>query len=192
MSKIEQEIEKAMKAFHEDIIADVYYKVHHYAYALMVEAIANRYNAPESHNFTGNLLNSIVVCVYRDGNPDIAYFASGELRGAIRAKMTAPKHYRFKVDYDGAASEYDADIETDKGYGAQDAKNFFSEYRPAGKDKFDIVVAYTTEYAAWVESKRHTVGFVNTYSFAKHTAKGYLKLPESEGRSPYSVVEAPF
>lgn len=192
MSKVEEEIEKAMKEWHEDVLESVYTKVYHYAFTLLTEALVNRQTAPGKHNYTGNLLNSIVVCVYKDGNPDIAYFASGEVKGAIRAKMTAPKHYHFEVDYEGTESEYDPSVVTDEGLGAQDAKDFFSEYRPENKDKFTIVVAYTTEYASWVENARHTAGFAYTYSFAKKTAKHFLGLETASYRQSYSVVEAPF
>lgn len=195
MSKIDDTIEKALREFHDEAVSSVYPYVYSYAMTLVTEAVAQRLEAPEAHNFTGNLLNSIVACVYKDGKPDVAYFSNGKVRGAIRAKMTYPNHYHFKVDYDGAVdSDYTPDVETDQGYGAEDAQAFFSEYVPSSNEKYTIVLAYTTEYADWVEQMRHTTGFARTYQFARKTAKGYLcNLPRTDGNAArFSAIEVPF
>lgn len=176
------------------MIRDIELKVQSYAYTLLVEAMVDRQTAPGKHNFTGNLLNSIVVAVYKNGKPDTAYFASNHVKGAIHAKMTSPNHYHFEVDYDGAESDYDPEVETDKGYGAKDAKDFFEEYKPQNPGNYTIVLAYPTEYASYVEAERHTTGFARMYEFIQKTAKGYIGLADDKGghTMQYSTIEVPF
>jgi hypothetical protein len=177
MSKVEQEIEKTLKSFMQEVYSDVGSNVGVFARALLTEAIANREMAPNKHNFTGNLLGSIVVCVYEDNKPFIAYYPAQYGIKAIRFKMTAPRSYGFKRDYEGTESHYDPEIETNEGWGEDDAKEFFQEYNPGSKTKFCIVVAYTTEYASFVEAARHTTGFTNTYWWAKYKGRNILHLP---------------
>ena len=70
---------------------------------LMASAVDFRLNAPGAHNFTGNLINSIVINLYRDGKlvkqttPSDVY----DIRGPIRAMMSAPRKYFFKEDWEG-------------------------------------------------------------------------------------------
>lgn len=191
MSKVEEEIESAMKAFMHEVYDDVRERVGVYARALIAEAVANRQSAPRKHNFTGNLLNSIVVCVYEQGRPWVAYYPSqyGIVK-AIRFKMTRPRKYHFKRDYDGDESTYKAEIETNQGWGVDDAREFFEEFRPSSTAKYCIVVAYPTEYASFVESYRHTTGFVGTYTWAKHNGWNILQLPWTD-EAP-SSDSAPF
>lgn len=49
--------------------------------------ILARQRNPKAHNFTGNLLNSIVVCLYRNKEPVMAWFASDRVPEAIVPKM---------------------------------------------------------------------------------------------------------
>lgn len=192
MSKVEDEIRKALESYHKEILFSVGSRVYNAAMSLRDDAVVNREAAFGKHDFTGNLLNSIVVAVYKDGEPDRAYFASGMVKGSIQAKMTAPKTYHFKVDYEEDESDYQADVETNRGRGEEDARRFFEEYRPQFKDAYTIVFAYTTEYASFVENLRHTTGFYVTYSNAKRL-KNVLRLPRTYGRTTYSVMEeAPF
>ena len=117
-------------------------------------AITARQRNPRAHNFTGNLLNSIVVCVYKNGRPIIAYFSSD----------IVPE------------SAYLPTVETNGGWGRDDAQEFFESYKPKGNNLFDIVVAYTVEYANWVQMERGTAGILNTYAYAERTGKTFLKL----------------
>lgn len=190
MSKVEQEIESAMKSFMQEAYADVSSRVGVFARALLTEAIANREMAPNKHNFTGNLLNSIVVCVYEDNKPQTAYYPAQYGIKAIRFKMTAPRSYGFKRDYEGTESHYDPEIETNEGWGEEDAKEFFQEYNPGSRAKYCIVVAYTTEYASFVEAVRHTTGFTDTYWWAKFKGKNILRLPWTDTEPDTSF--APF
>lgn len=178
MSKVEQDIEQALREFKKGILDDVDTRVGIFARAIITQAIIERQTAPGKHNFTGNLLNSIVVCVYKDGSPMIAYYPSqyGTAK-AIRFKMTSPRHYHFKKDYDGDESTYDPQIGTNQGWGEDDAREFFGEYNPGSKAKFYIVIAYPTEYASFVEAYRHTTGFAGTYAWAKHNGWNILQLP---------------
>lgn len=136
---------------------------------------------PLAHDFTGNLLNSIVVCLYRERKPILAWYAYESIDNAIAPKMTAPKRYWFESDYQNTESAYHykspAEVETDMGFGENDAKRFFMGYKPKGKNMFDIIVAYTTEYAEWVEMHRHTTGVLRAYENAGKIAITTLKLP---------------
>lgn len=177
MSKIEDEIENAYAGFRKEIDEFVSGQVYVFARDLVTQAIIERQSAPGSHNFTGNLLNSIVVCVYKNGAPEVAYYPSEYgVAKAIRFKMSGPKVYHFKHDYDGDESSYEAMTKTNQGWGEDDARNFFREYNPGNKSRYCIVVAYTTEYASFVDSYRHTTGFTGTYSYAKHNGWRILKL----------------
>ena len=58
---------------------------------LCQEAIKARQNADGAHNFTGNLLNSIVVCLYKNKQPINAYYAAQYVPKAIQVKMRQRK-----------------------------------------------------------------------------------------------------
>lgn len=141
-------------------------------------AIMARQRNPKAHNFTGNLLNSIVVCLYKNGEPVIAYFASDLVPEAIMPKMKKRQRKRvfFSPDYDGQESAYLPTVETNGGWGRDDAQNFFENYKPKGNNLFDIVVAYTTEYADWVEANRATTGILNSYAYAERTGRTFMRL----------------
>ena len=131
------------------------------------------------HNFTGNLLNSIVVCLYREKSPTIAYFSSSLVPEAIRPKMSGPRRraYVFRPDYDGVyGSKYRPEVKTNKGWGRDDAENFFESYIPNGRNLFDIVVAYTVEYADWVNQQRGTTGILETWKEAKSTGMTFMEV----------------
>lgn len=145
--------------------------------ALCMAAINFRESSPGKHDFTGNLLNSIVTCLYKDGSPIYACYAAERVPKAIQVKMTAGYRYTFGKDYEQSRSFYNPEVDTNEGWGEDDAKNFFNSYRPAGHNMFDIVVAYPTEYAGWVELRRGTTGIVGTYDTAARLGVDYLKLP---------------
>ena len=145
---------------------------------LCQEAINARRNAEGAHNFTGNLLNSIVVCLYREKEPINAYYAAQYVPKAIQVKMRkrTRKHYRFNPDYDGDKSHYLPEVQTNGGWGEDDARHFFQDYVPAGNNLFDIVVAYPVEYGKWVEQHRATTGILQSYAHAESVGVQYLKL----------------
>lgn len=86
------------------------------------------------------------------------------------------KRYFFNPDYSGTTSGFRAEIRTNKGWGEDDARQFFQWYRPKGKNLFDIVVAYPVEYADFIESERSTTGIIDTYTHAEKVGVFYLKL----------------
>ena len=146
---------------------------------LLTTAVRARLKNPEAHNFTGNLLNSIVVGLYRGSTCVYAVYAAGNIPKAIRPKMSGPRKrsYVFRPnDYDGAtASRYRPEVPTDKGYGADDAERFLMSYKPKFRCMFEIVVAYTVEYAEWVEQKRSTTGILNTHSNARTVGLTFMQ-----------------
>ena len=142
------------------------------------EAIRARQESNGAHNFTGNLINSIVVCLYKNKEPINAYYAAQYVPKAIQVKMRYRKRksYRFNPDYDGEKSHYLPTVQTNGGWGEDDARRFFQSFVPGGKNLFDIVVAYPVEYGKWVEMKRGTTGILRTYEHAGQVGVTYLKL----------------
>lgn len=145
---------------------------------LCQEAIKSRLTADGAHNFTGNLINSIVVCLYREHEPINAYYAAQYVPKAIQVKMRqrTRRRYSFKPDYDGDESHYLPTIQTNGGWGEDDARRFFQQYIPQGKNLFDIVVAYPVEYANWIEINRGTTGIIQAYARAEQLGVHYLKF----------------
>lgn len=148
-----------------------------YAQNLVYKAIQEREKAPGKHDFTGNLLNSIVSAVYKDRELKKAYF-SGEtgIKSPRYYEMTASHgRYHFKYDYEGQTSNFIPDIETLRRKGLDDAYEFISTYTP-DINGYVIVVAYTTDYANWVETQRATTGFLSTYRYAQKVATRMFPL----------------
>jgi len=148
-----------------------------FAQDLVYRAIQEREKNPQKHDFTGNLLNSIVSAVYKDKELKKAYF-SGEsgLKSPRYYEMTASHgRYHFKIDYEGKTSNYTPDVETLRRKGLDDAYEFVSTYTP-DISGYVIVVAYTTEYADWVENQRATTGFLATKRYAEKCAMRMFPL----------------
>lgn len=148
---------------------------------LVTTAVKMRLGDPKAHNFTGNLLNSIVVCMYENSSPYKAFYAAddGRVHNAIMPKMTArsrPYSFVKSGDYEGRPSHYTATVETDRGWGIDDAKEFFASFKPDGRNMFDVVVAYPVEYADWVQMQRNTTGYLETLGYAKKTAVKFLQI----------------
>ena len=141
-------------------------------------AILARQRNKRAHNFTGNLLNSIVVCLYKNRKPVMAWYAHDRVPEAImpKMKMRLRKRIFFKRDYDGEESAYLPTIETNGGWGKDDAQEFFESYKPKGNNLFDVVVAYTVEYANWVQMERGTAGILQTLQYAERTGKQFMRL----------------
>lgn len=150
---------------------------------LCVQAVKERKAAPGAHDFTGNLITSIVVCMYKKGTAQDAWYAAQYEPKAIRIKMRqrpTKKRYYFKTDYSGAqGTSYTpppGSPDVSGRYGVDDAKNFFNSYKPAGGHDYTIVIAYPVEYAEWVETQRATTGYMQTFAWAKSVGIEYLKL----------------
>lgn len=148
-----------------------------YCGKLLNEAVEARLDSSISgkgHNFTGNLINSIVVGLFREGN--LVMFvtpsdAGQEIERPVRKKMTYPFKYYFSenkkkskygLDWDQThpSSYYEPELKTNLSYGNADAKRFIRTYPVNKKVVFQIVVGYTTEYASFVEAKRGTTGYL--------------------------------
>jgi hypothetical protein len=173
-----QIVHEAIAGYKTAIFDEVENRCRKFCTDLCQEAINARKNAPGAHNFTGNLINSIVVCLYRNREPINAYYAAQHVPKAIQVKMRqrTRKHYRFNPDYDGDKSHYLPTVQTNGGWGEDDARHFFQDYVPKGKNLFDIVVAYPVEYGNWVETQRSTTGILQTYAHAEAVGVTYLKL----------------
>ena len=171
-------IHNAIAKYKADIFDEVEKRCRKFCTDLCQEAIKARQNNEAAHNYTGNLINSIVVCLYRDKEPINAYYAAQYVPKAIQVKMRLRKrkHYRFNPDYDGDKSQYLPEVQTNGGWGEDDARNFFQNYVPQGKNLFDIVVAYPVEYGKWVEAKRASTCILQAYSHAEAVGVTYLKL----------------
>lgn len=151
-----------------------------FAQNIIYKAIEYRRKNPAKHDYTGNLLNSIVAAVYQNKELKKAIF-SGEtgIRQPRYYEMTASHngngHYHFEVDYEGKRSNYSAAIETLRRKGMDDAYEFISTYTP-NINGFVVVVAYTTDYADFVEMQRGTTGYLSTFKYAKKVATQMFQL----------------
>ena len=171
-------IDKVFKDFEKRILDTTERELQKYCWRILDAAIKARERNPKAHNFTGNLLNSIVVCLYRRKNPVIAYYSSSLVLEAIRPKMRKRKRIpvSFNPDYEGRITKYLPTVQTNGGWGYEDAQEFFESYTPHGDNMFDIVVAYTTEYANWVEMERQTTGILQTRKFARRAGMTFMYL----------------
>lgn len=174
----EQIINQALKDYEKYILDTTERELRSWCWYLLDQAIRWRQCNPDKHNFTGNLLNSIVVCLYREKKPVIAYFAYSLVPEAIHPKMSVRKRraYHFDPDYEGVESEYRPSVKTNKGWGRDDAREFFWRYVPDGKNLFDIVVAYPVEYANFIEMVNHTTGILQTRWNAKMTGAQFMQI----------------
>ena len=171
-------IRKAFADYRKEIFNEVEIRCRKFCTDLCQEAIRARQESDGAHNFTGNLINSIVVCLYKNKEPINAYYAAQYVPKAIQVKMRYRKRksYRFNPDYDGEKSHYLPTVQTNGGWGEDDARRFFQSFVPSGKNLFDIVVAYPVEYGKWVEMQRGTTGILRTYEHAGQVGVTYLKL----------------
>lgn len=158
-----------------------------YCGTILRQAIDARLSADNAHNFTGNLINSIVVGLFREGRlvmfvvPDTI-----EVERPIMRKMRFPFNYYFSeskkkskygLDWDQThpSSYYEPELTTNLVYGNADARRFIKSYTPPKNAVFQIVVGYTTEYASFVESKRHTTGYMQMVEWVNmNTEKAIL------------------
>ena len=148
------------------------------------------------HNFTGNLINSICVVLYeKSKGKKTSFFAdSTGLKPAIRRELSYVTYKGRKrrnriyfrpgsrfgsADWSGSISHINAEslIPTDESYGYSDARKFASSWVPRSTSAdFVICVAYTSEYADFVEQQRHTTGFMETMMFTHRTAIEWVGL----------------
>lgn len=177
-------VRNAINGYKKQILEEIRKRCIVFCGHLCQEAIKARAQNKRAHDFTGNLITSIVVCLYENGKPEYAAYAAKYAPEAIQVKMrlrpaksgNGYKSYRFKSDYEGKKSAYLPTIDTNGGWGVDDARKFFHSYKPSGGNLFDIVVVYPVEYADWVEMERGTTGIMQTYAHAEQVGVTYLKL----------------
>lgn len=182
MSATKEFVNKAFEEYRRQMEDEVEERCRSFCAELCRLAVWYRLREPEAHNFTGNLINSIVVALYRKKKPIYMSYASDIMPKAIMVKMTKSHgRYVFKRDYDSEEySAYVPEVETNGSLGIYDAMRVAQSYKPVGKNMFDILVAYSTEYAEFVENERATTGFLNTYDHAKYIGIKFLGLPKLE------------
>ena len=173
-------VDKAFKKYRKQMEDELEKRCRDFCAELCKAAVKFRQEGP-GHNYTGNLINSIVVVLYRQGKPIHASYANDIIPEAIQFKMTAShKKYVFKRDYDGEEhTVYLPELETNELLGLDDAMYVAQNYKPAGRNMFDILVAYSTEYAEFVESQRQATGIIKTYAHAQHVGIEFLGLPKA-------------
>lgn len=190
-------VKKAFKGYEEHIDKVVYNALDKWCVQILRDAIRNRYQPTEDrgHNFTGNLINSIVVILYRrsNGKKTTYYADSTGLKPAIRREISGlnyrRRYRRYDIyfrrgsrwgerDWTGRMSKLRADglVATDESYGINDAHQFANIWYPTTNDDFVICVAYTSEYAYFVEQQRQTTGFLETMAYVGTTAIEYVGL----------------
>ena len=171
-------VKKAFKDFEKQMNDAILNEVYSYAKTLVLKAQDFRFMDNNAHNFTGNLLDSIVAAVYYNKSLKKAFF-SDELgiKKPRYYEMTASHgRYYFKFDYSGKTSVYKPEIETGRTKGIDDANRFVRSYSPK-IDGFLVVVAYTTAYASFVEAERGTTGYLNTFKYAEKLGVETFQLP---------------
>lgn len=181
-------IKKAFNGYAQHIDKIVYDKLDKWCREILRSAIQFRIREPEGHNFTGNLINSICVLLYRRSTGTKAsYFAFDSLKLPIRKELsgiTARGKQRknriwFRPDWSGGQSVLKGSglIGTDESWGQNDAVQFADYWIPSEKNcDFVICVAYTSEYASFVEHERNTTGILQTESWVAHTAIEWVGL----------------
>lgn len=169
-------LRKVFKDFQKTEMSDIIYnELDSFCRALLALVVGNRLHNKEAHQFTGNLINSIVVILF-DRNTGVKsdYYAYDDLKAPIRKEMSAVTsrgtrrknavHFR-PADWQGTIdSMYKPEVATDESMGPQDARAFASSWSPSTGKAFEICVAYTSEYAEWVEQQRQTTGYVVSFN----------------------------
>ena len=181
-------IDKAFKGYSEHIDKIVYSKLDNWCAEILRKAVFTRINPIGGHNFTGNLINSIVVILYRKSNhTKTSYFASDQVNLPVRREFSAlnsrGKRRKNKVwlrpDWTGQFSSLQGSelIPTDESWGQNDAIKFSQVWRPRNVDaEFVICIAYTSEYASFVEHERQTTGILEVEEFVGRSAVEWIGL----------------
>ena len=103
-------VKRAARAFEAEMDKEIYSSLFKWCEQILSLAIEFRERDRKAHNFTGNLLNSIVVILYTDTktirNTADFFFAAEEVRPAIAPKMssktsrggTRKNYYHFRPD----------------------------------------------------------------------------------------------
>lgn len=175
-------IENAFKDFRDNTMpVEIIKRLNLICQNLLISAIHYRLRLShaEGHDYTGNLINSIVVVLYQDGEIADVWAAGeeGQIKKPICRKMTARKKaYFYRNDYSNTQSKYRAEIATNRGVADEDIQAFLNSNTPSVQKGFCVTVAYTVEYAEWVEMERGTTGYVQTKQKAMKLFNKSFKL----------------
>lgn len=182
-------IDKAFKGYADHIDKIVYSKLDQWCREILRSAIYFRLREPEGHDFTGNLINSICVVLYRKSTgTKSSYFAFDSLKLPIRREVSGintrgrrrKNKIYFRPDWSGEMGSRlrGSDlIPTDESWGQNDAVQFSNMWTPKNPNlDFVICVAYTSEYASFVEHERNTTGILQTESFVAQSAVEWVGL----------------
>lgn len=163
-------IDKAFRDFRNHIDEEVIKQLNLICQNILIRAIRFRLSQQEGHDYTGNLINSIVVILYDEGEVSNVWTAGqdGQIKKPITRKMSARKKpYYFHTDWSaGHGTHYRAEVPTNKGFAYDDIESFAANHRPNFTKGYCISVAYTVEYADWVEAQRGTTGYLESLKFA--------------------------
>lgn len=177
-----KEIKKAFDDFKKnEVNIAMSKKLSLYCENILLKAIRFRLEQSHSrgHDYTGNLINSIVVILYDDGEISGVFAAGreGQIRKPICRKMSARKKaYYYNNDWSNTKSSYRAELPTNRGVADEDVASFINSNTPSVENGFCITVAYTVEYAGWVEFERGTTGFLETEAFASRSVRKMFKM----------------
>jgi len=145
-----------------------------------------------AHQYTGNLINSIVVIFFRRSTGEkYDYYAYDRLNQPIQREMsqltrrkTARKRpYHFHPDWQHTPeSWYLPQVATDRSTGPSDARAFAATWQPQLNTEFEVCVAYTSEYADWVHEHHRTTGILNSIAYTVKMMKGqgFKYVPNSK------------
>lgn len=163
-------IDRAFKDFQNHIDKEVTKQLNLICQNILFKAIRARLSQQEGHDYTGNLINSIVVILYDEGEISNVWTAGndGMIKGPVSGKMYARKKpFIFAQDYSGRNySRYKAEVPTNKGYADEDVERFIVSHQPFFTKGYCITVAYAVEYADWVETQRQTTGYLESLKYA--------------------------
>ena len=185
-----QIVRKAFDGYAKHIDKIVYSKLDKWCVEILRKAVFERLNPVDGHNFTGNLINSICVVLYRKSTGTkttyFAYDKAGlklpirrEISGLNARKRQRKNRIWFRPDWSGETSALRGSglIPTDQSWGQNDAAKFAMNWLPRnGECDFVICVAYTAEYASFVEHERNTTGILQTELFVEKTAIEWVGL----------------
>lgn len=181
-------VKSAFRDFEREMDEVVYNRLFAWCEQILGLAIEFRERDRNAHNFTGNLLNSIVVILYTNTrnrrNTADFFFATEEVRPAIAPKMSSVTSrggkrknlYHFHPDYDQRDSKFRPTVPVNGRWGYEDATRFASNYKPSMNVPFTIVLAYTVEYAEFIEQQRHTAGYIKMLNSTKKAAIDFVGL----------------
>lgn len=188
-------IDKAFADFAKRVDQQIFGQLDAFCKDLLRKAVWERLHSTGAHQFTGNLVNSIVVCMYRRSTgKKYNYYAYNSVKLPIRRELSSlssrgrrrknriwfrPGSRFGSVDWSGNWSSLDPEklVATDESWGQNDALSFASHWHPISiSNDFSICVAYTSEYASFVENERQTTGYLNTLDYAERMAIEYYQL----------------